>query len=211
MDYNSNRKKLVLPEYGRHIQQMVDHALTIEDREERMRCSRSIISTMGTLFPHLRDVSDFKHKLWDHLAIMADFKLDIDFPYDIPQASSFNQPPMKVPYQHNKVRYMQYGRLVQDMIERAIELENEDEKRELVKLIIGHMKKSLLGYNRDNASDERVFEDLKTLSHGRLQAEPEMKIPEFKDDGPIQQYPSKNYNQKNRFKRKKTPQLKHRK
>ena len=94
MDYNSTRKKLVLPEYGRHIQKMVDYAVTIEDREERTRCVNSIISVMGNLFPHLRDVSDFKHKLWDHLAIMSDFKLDIDFPYNLPERENFTSKPM---------------------------------------------------------------------------------------------------------------------
>lgn len=201
MDYNSNRKKLVLPEYGRHIQQMVDHALSIEDREERMHCARSVINIMGTMFPHLRDVSDFKHKLWDHLAIMAEFKLDIDYPYDVPQPSSFNQPPLRVPYQNKRIRYMQYGRIVEELIEKAISHENETEKKQLIQLIVSHMKKSLMAFNRDNATDERVFDDLKTLSGGRLQAEPQMRMPEFRE--PAQAPVSGNFSQNYRNKKKK--------
>ncbi len=201
MDYNSNRKKLVLPEYGRHIQQMVDHALTIEDREERMHCARSVINIMGTMFPHLRDVSDFKHKLWDHLAIMSDFKLDIDYPYEVPQPSSFNQPPLRVPYQNKRIRYMQYGRIVEELIEKAISHEDEAEKKQLIQLIVGHMKKSLMAFNRDNATDERVFDDLKTLSGGRLQAEPQMRMPEFRESAQVSG--SGNFNQNYRNKKKK--------
>jgi hypothetical protein len=182
MDYNTSRKQLVLPEYGRHIQQMVDHAMTIEDREERMRCAKTIIGIMGTMFPHLRDVHDFKHKLWDHLAIMADFKLDIDFPYEIPAPAMFQTKPGRVPYQTSKIRFMHYGRIVHDLIAKAIDYPNEVEKKMLIQLIAGHMKKSLVTFNKDSASDERVVDDLKMLSNGRLIFETDnMKMPEIKD------------------------------
>ena len=203
MDYNSSRKKLALPEYGRHIQQMVEHALTHENREERMHCARSIINIMGSMFPHLRDVSDFKHKLWDHLAIMSDFKLDIDYPYEIPQPSSFNQPPQRVPYQNKRIHFMQYGRLVEELIDKAIDHENQEERRQLIQLIVNHMKKSLATYNRDNATDERVFDDLKLLSGGRLSAEPQMKLPEIRENGPIQRMSNGNVNQSFQSRRKK--------
>ena len=88
MQYTSELKRLVLPEYGRNVQQMVDHCMTIEDKAERTRCANTIINIMGNLFPHLRDIEDFKHKLWDHLAIMSDFKLDIDYPYEIVKKES---------------------------------------------------------------------------------------------------------------------------
>jgi hypothetical protein len=181
MDYNTSRKQLVLPEYGRHIQQMVDHALTIENREERMRCAKTIIGIMGTMFPHLRDVHDFKHKLWDHLAIMADFKLDIDFPYEVPAPAMFQTKPAKVPYQNSKIRFMHYGRIVHDLIEKAIDYPNEAEKRILIQLIAGHMKKSLMTFNKDSATDERVISDLKMLSNGRLIFDADMKMPDIKD------------------------------
>jgi hypothetical protein len=181
MDYNTSRKQLVLPEYGRHIQQMVDHAVTIEDREERMRCAKTIIGIMGSMFPHLRDVHDFKHKLWDHLAIMAEFKLDIDFPYEIPAPAMFQTKPARVPYQNSKIRFMHYGRIVHDLIEKAIDYPNEAEKKVLIQLIAGHMKKSLTTYNRDSATDERVVSDLKMLSNGKLIFEDDMRMPEIKD------------------------------
>ncbi len=188
MDYNSNRKQLVLPEYGRHVQKMVNHAISIEDREERSRCAKTIIVIMGNMFPHLRDVADFKHKLWDHLAIMAEFKLDIDFPYEIPEPATFQTKPEVVPYSSQRIKFMHYGKLVEVLIEKAIIHENEEEKKALIQLIANHMKKSLLTYNRDAASDERVVADLKRLSGGKLTVEDDIKFPEFKDSAPAKQF-----------------------
>jgi hypothetical protein len=168
MDYNSTRKRLVLPEYGRHIQKMVDHALTIENREDRTRCVNSIISVMGNLFPHLRDVSDFKHKLWDHIAIMSDFKLDIDFPYNLPEASNFTTKPEKVPYSDGKMRFRHYGKLIEQMIEQATTMEEGDLRNHLISLIANHMRKSLLSWNKDYATDERIAHDIENISKGKL-------------------------------------------
>lgn len=182
MDYNSNRKKLVLPEYGRHIQKMVNHALTIEDREERKKSAQTIISVMGNMFPHLRDVSDFKHKLWDHLAIMSDFKLDIDFPYEVPVRENLYTKPEKVPYRENKIRFRHYGTLIDELIKKAIELEDESEKKQLTMLIAAHMKKSLYQWNRDSVTDERIFHDIKKMSQGKLEIEEGAVIPEYKDN-----------------------------
>ncbi len=172
MDYNSQRKQLVLPEYGRHIHKMVEYASTIEDRDERLKCAYSIISVMGNLFPHLRDVSDFKHKLWDHLALMSDFKLDIEYPYDVLTVSQFSTTPDKVPYNDYVMTYRHYGRLVEQMIKKASVMEEGELKDHLVTLIVGQMKKSLINWNKDNATDERVIEDIKRLSGGALAAEP---------------------------------------
>lgn len=183
MDYNSTRSKLVLPEYGRHIQKMVAHAVAIEDREERTRCANAIIGIMGNLFPHLRDVSDFKHKLWDHIAIMSDFKLDIDYPYEIPAPEKLMERPEKVPYQSNKMTFAHYGELIEEMIVKAINMENPEEKKRLIFLIASHMKKSLHSWNRDSAVDERVFRDIERLSKGQLKIDAsEYKLPEIKDN-----------------------------
>ncbi len=182
MDYNSQRKKLVLPEYGRHIYKMVDYALTIEDRDERTRCVNSIITVMGNLFPHLRDVSDFKHKLWDHIAIMSDFKLDIDFPYNLPEASNFTTKPLKVPYSDGKMKYRHYGKLVEQMIHQAAVMEDGELKNHLVSLISTHMRKSLMSWNKDNATDERIIQDIKDISRGKLIAgEQQVKLPEIRE------------------------------
>jgi len=182
MDYNSNRTTLAMPEYGRHIQKMIDHAVTIEDREERTRCAKTIIGIMGNMFPHLRDVNDFKHKLWDHLAIMADFKLDIDYPYELPEPESLNAKPEKVPYKNSRISYMHYGELIQEMISKAIEMEDEDQKKQLILLIAGHMKKSLSYWNKDSVTDDRIFNDLSKLSKGQLTVSEDTKLPEIREN-----------------------------
>ncbi|NPA36813.1 MAG: DUF4290 domain-containing protein [Chlorobi bacterium] len=182
MDYNSTRKKLVLPEYGRHIQKMVDHALTIEDREERKKAAQTIISVMGNMFPHLRDVSDFKHKLWDHLAIMSDFKLDIDFPYDLPKRENLYTKPKRVPYNDRKIIYRHYGSLVEQLIKKAIELEDEEERKQLIMLIAAHMKKALYYWNKDSVTDDRIFDDIKKMSGGKLVVEEGAVIPDYREN-----------------------------
>ncbi|MCL2073182.1 MAG: DUF4290 domain-containing protein [Marinilabiliaceae bacterium] len=170
MEYNSKLKKLVLPEYGRHIQKMVDYAVTIEDRKERSECVDTIISVMGNFFPHLRDVSDFNHKLWDHIAIMSDFKLDIDFPYELPEREHFSQKPLKVPYSHTKMHYKHYGIIIERMISEAVKMEEGEAKNQLIANLLSQMRKSLLNWNKDNATDERLTEDIKLLSGGQIHA-----------------------------------------
>ncbi|WP_430810555.1 MULTISPECIES: DUF4290 domain-containing protein [unclassified Carboxylicivirga] len=181
MDYNSNRKNLILPEYGRHIQKMVDHALTIEDREERMTCANTIIGIMGNMFPHLRDVNDFKHKLWDHLAIMADFKLDIEYPYQLLEKETLTKRPDKIPYKNSKIRYKHYGELVEQMIDKAVLLEDETERKHLIMMIANHMKKSLAVWNKDAVTDDRIFDDLKRLSKNQLVVEEGTRLIEIKE------------------------------
>jgi len=180
-DYNSSRHKLILPEYGRNIQKMVDHIKTIEDREERNKAARTVIGVMGNLNPHLRDVSDFKHKLWDHLAIIADFDLDIDSPYPLPERESLQSLPKKVPYQQHKIKKKHYGRSIVLMIEKAVALDPGEEKDDLVKMIAYHMKKSYLTWNREAVSDDEIFADMKTLSGGVLVVNPDLKLPETRD------------------------------
>jgi len=180
-DYNSSRKKLILPEYGRNIQKMVNHLKTIEDREERNKAARTVIAVMGNLNPHLRDVNDFKHKLWDHLAIIADFDLDIDYPYDLPEPGSLKSKPNRIPYNQHKIRYKHYGRSIGLMIDKAVELEEGEEKRDLVRMIAYHMKKSYLTWNREAVSDEEIFLDLKALSGGKLEISEDLKLPETRE------------------------------
>jgi hypothetical protein len=180
-DYNSSRDKLVLPEYGRNIQKMVKHIKTIEDREERNKAARTVIAVMGNLNPHLRDVNDFKHKLWDHLAIIADFDLDIESPYEWPERESLQNKPEKVPYHQHRISKKHYGRSIVLMIEKAVALEPGEEKDDLVKMIAYHMKKSYLTWNREAVSDSEILADMKTLSGGVLVANPDLKLPETKD------------------------------
>jgi hypothetical protein len=180
-DYNTSRNKLILPEYGRNIQKMVNYVKSIEDREERNKAARTVIAVMGNLNPHLRDVNDFKHKLWDHLAIIADFDLDIDSPYDWPEKAQLEQRPNNVAYNQHQIRYKHYGRSIVLMIEKAVELEAGEEKEDLVRMIAYHMKKSYLTWNREAVSDEEIFTDLKTLSGGQLEISEELKLPETKE------------------------------
>lgn len=180
-DYNSSRKKLILPEYGRNIQKMVNHIKTIEDREERNKAARTVIGVMGNLNPHLRDVADFKHKLWDHLAIIADFDLEIESPYPWPEPGSLESKPNIVPYPQKRIAKKHYGRSIVLMIEKAVALEAGEEKEDLVKMIAYHMKKSYLTWNREAVSDGEIFADMKTLSGGVLEVNPELKLPETRD------------------------------
>lgn len=180
-DYNTIREKLILPEYGRNIQKMVNHIKGIEDREERNKAARTVIAVMGNLNPHLRDVQDFKHKLWDHLAIIADFDLDIDSPYVLPEKAELEQRPNKVAYNQHSIRKKHYGRSIGLMIEKAVELEPGEEKEDLVRMIAYHMKKSYLTWNREAVSDEEIFADLNTLSGGKLEVSEDLKLPETKE------------------------------
>lgn len=167
--YNTQQKKMALPEYGRSIQNMVDYALTISDREERQRCANTIVNIMGNMFPHLRDVPDYKHKLWDHLAIMSDFKLDIDYPFEIVRKDNLISHPDPIPYPNTKIRYRYYGRSIETLIKKACEFPEGDEKQNLVALICNHMKKDYMTWNRDTVDDRKIAEDLYELSDGKLQ------------------------------------------
>lgn len=168
MEYNTQKMRMPLPEYGRSIQNMVNYALTIEDRSERQRCANTIIDIMGNMFPHLRDVPDFKHKLWDHLAIMSDFKLDIDYPYEIVREDNLHTRPSVLPYPQTRIRFRHYGKTIEKLISEADKLEDGDEKNHLVALIANHMKKSYTTWNRDSIDDEKIDNDLRDLSRGTL-------------------------------------------
>ncbi len=168
MDYNSNRKKLLLPEYGRNIQNMVDHVMTIEDRDERNKAAQTVIDVMGNLYPYLRDIADFNHKLWDHLAIMTNFELDIDYPYELPTIEVLGGKPDKIPYSSNRIRYRHYGRVVEMMIERAASYEDGQEKDLLIQMIADHMKKCYVTWNNDSVDDSLILSDFEELSKGRL-------------------------------------------
>ena len=169
MQYNTQQKRMPLPEYGRSIQNMVDYALTIQERAERQRCANTIINIMGNMFPHLRDVPDFKHKLWDHLAIMSGFELDIDYPYEIIREDNLVTRPDHIPYYTSRMRYRHYGRTLEILIKKAIEFPEGNEKRNLVALICNHMKKDYLAWNKDMVDDKKIAEDLYELSDGKLQ------------------------------------------
>jgi hypothetical protein len=167
MDYNSKRKKLALPEYGRNLHNMVDHIVSIEDRDERNRAARTIIDIMGSMYPYLRDVADFKHKLWDHIAIMSDFKLDIDYPYEPPSPQILHEKPKAVPYSQHDIKFRHYGFLLESMVKKIREFENPN-REILLKLLANHMKKSYLAWNRDSVEDEKIFDDLNYIAGHKI-------------------------------------------
>lgn len=181
MEYNTQLKKLALPEYGRNIQNMIDFCLTITDRQERTRCANTIINIMGNLFPHLRDVNDFKHILWDHLAIMADFNLDIDYPYEIIKKEDLDSKPGKIEYSRPTMAYRHYGKTLEKMIDLTTTLEDPNEKNQFILLVATHMKKSYIQWNKE-VEDKKIFIDLYELSEGRIDLrDSNIKLPEMKD------------------------------
>lgn len=161
-------KKLALPEYGRHIHKLVEHIMSIEDREERNRAARGLINVMGNLNPHLRDVVDFKHKLWDHLAIISDFQIDIDSPYPTPTPEILIEKPRRVPYNQDRITYKHYGKLIENIIKKASEMPEGAEKKVLTEMVANIMKKQYLTYNREAVNDVNILKDLSELSHGKI-------------------------------------------
>lgn len=168
MKYNTEEERLVLPEYGRNIQNMVDYCVAIEEPMERKRCANTIINIMGNMFPHLRDVNDFKHILWDHLAIMADFKLDIEYPYEIVKKEDLHARPPRIPYTNSRIRYRHYGKTLELMINKATEMGEGTERDQLINMLANQMKKSFLTWNKESVDDRKIFQDLSELSKGNI-------------------------------------------
>lgn len=168
LEYNSERSQLIIPEYGRHIQKMVEHAIEIEDDVERNRVAKAIISVMGNLNPHLRDVPDFQHKLWDQLFIISDFKLDVDSPFPKPSKELLEERPERMDYPQNFPKYRFYGNNIKRMIDVANSWEDGDLKEGLILTIANHMKKSYLSWNKDTVEDNAIFEHLFELSGGKI-------------------------------------------
>lgn len=179
MDYNTKRKKLPMPEYGRNIQNMVDHLFTIEDREKRNHSAQAVIDVMGNLYTYLRDVAEYKHKLWDHLAIMSDFKLDIDYPYEPPSPDILTEKPHRVPYNQTDIKLKHYGLITQKLINAAIDMEGE-EQRILIEQIANQMKKLYQAWNKDSVEDEKIFIDLEELSGHKLKVPRDIQLSEVR-------------------------------
>ena len=200
MKYNTQQRRLPLPEYGRSVQNMVDHALTIEDRAERQRCANTIVNIMGGMFPHLRDVADFKQKLWDHLAIMADFKLDIDYPVEIVKKESLEIKPQRIPYSQHDIRFRHYGRFVQDMIKLAVDYQEGEERNQLIRMIANHMKRDYLNWNKDGVEDQKILDDLCELSGGKIKLSAEdLRLTEQRTFIPRRRQMNNNNQQKKKY------------
>jgi len=180
LTYTTHLKKLVLPEYGRNIQQMVDHCLTIDDRYERTRCAATIVKTMETLFPIQGNADAYRRKLWDHLAIMSDFMLDVDVPFELIRPENLDNQPQHIDYDQGEFDHRHYGLMIQRSIARAAQMEEGEERDALVLLLANHMKKLMLAVNPDGVDDTKIFKDLRNMSHGAIILNPETtKLHEF--------------------------------
>jgi len=168
LEYNSDREDLIIPEYGRHIHKMVNQAIECNNKGERNNMAKAIIGVMGNLNPHLRDVPDFQHKLWDQLFIMSQFQLDVDSPYPKPSKEIFEQKPEKLNYPQNHPKYRFYGNNIKKMIDVAVSWEDGEMKSQLVYVIANHMKKCFLNWNKDTVEDSVIYEHLFELSNGKI-------------------------------------------
>lgn len=168
LEYNTIREDLIIPEYGRHIQKMIHHASSQKSKDERNKIAKSIISVMGNLQPHLRDVSDFQHKLWDQLFIMSDFNLDVDSPFEKPKKEELLAKPDPLSYPQNFPKYRFYGNNIKIMIDEAVKWDSGDKKDALVYIIANHMKKCFLNWNKDSVEDQVIFDHLFELSNSKI-------------------------------------------
>ncbi|MAD50245.1 MAG: methionyl-tRNA formyltransferase [Flavobacteriales bacterium] len=196
LEYNSSRNKLVISEYGRHIQKLVEHAMTINDKAERQKMANGIIEIMGELNPHLRDVVDFKHKLWDHLFVISNFDLDVESPYEKPVIEKLFEKPEPLNYPNSKIKYNHFGKVIELMISEAIKMEDDDLKKKLVVAIANQMKKSYVNWNLDTVEDEIIFNQLLKLSNNKLSIPEGTELSKFTPN-PKQQNPHARKKKKN--------------
>lgn len=168
LEYNSERPLMIIPEYGRHIQKLVDHCVALETKDERNTMAKAIVDVMGNLQPHLRDVPDFKHKLWDQLFIMSGFDLDADSPFERPSKEELQEKPEALPYPKSASRYRYYGNNIQTMIDVALTWEAGEKREALEFTIANHMKKCYLNWNKDTVDDAVIFNHLYDLSDTKI-------------------------------------------
>ncbi len=169
LDYNTKREKLILPEYGREVQNMVDYAVSLPSKEERQRCAEAIVAIMDRMFPQNRDSADHVQKLWDHLAIMSNFKLDIDYPYDVSQAKTITKKPDPMPYPMTKIPVRHYGKMMFEVFDKLKSMEPGEERDELIRLTANQMKRDLYQWGHGSSDDEKVASDLARYTDGKVQ------------------------------------------
>jgi hypothetical protein len=157
-----------MPEYGRHVQKMIDYVVAIPDKEKRNEQIRAVVGVMGILNPQLRDINDFKHKLWDHVQIISDFEIEIDSPYPTPTKETFSTRPLPVPLDKSPLKAAHYGRNIQNMIDMIAEKPDDDLRKSMVMVLAHYMRQQYLIWNKDSVTEETIFKDIKTLSGGRI-------------------------------------------
>ena len=181
MEYNTEREHLIIPEYGRHVQKMIAHATNLKDKTEQQKCVNAIIAFMGQKNPHLRDIKDFTHKLWDHLFIMSDFKIDVQSPYPKPERVKLAARPEKMPYPKQKIRFPFYGVNIEKMVAYAIQMEDGELKETMAGMIANHMKKDYICWNKAFVDDDTILKHLNQLSEGNVKTHTDFKLIDDKD------------------------------
>ena len=169
LDYNTQRETLLMPEYGREIQRMIDHAITLPDKAERLRCAKTIVKLMGTKVPQIRDNNDFEQTLWDHLYLMSHKQLDIDWPFDISEAEKFHNKPQPMQLPQGDIRLRHYGRLVGELLNKLKEIPAGADRDELIRLTANQMKRDLVQWGHGSIDDEKVADDMARLTDGAVQ------------------------------------------
>ena len=199
-DYNTTRRKLILAEYGRNVQNMVKYIVELPTKDERNRYAQVVIDLMGFLNPHLRDVADFKHKLWDHLHIISNFKIDVDSPYPKPSEDAIRFKPAPLAYPQQRIKYKHYGKTVELMISKARAIEDPGRKQQMVQAIANFMKMAYVTWNKDTVADETIIKDLREMSNGDLQLQENVNLNrvEFRAPAPVNRQRSNTNQNKNR-------------
>ena len=180
MEYHTQKEAIRLAEYGRYVQEMVEHALTIEDRAKRNEAAETIVQLMTVMNPSYKGNDELQHKLWDDLHVMANYQLDIDAPYEKPKPINEIKAE-KISYPDGKIKYRHYGKAIEDLIEAAVKIEKEDERQELIHQIANLMKRSYLSYNRDSVNEEMIIDQLKEMSNGSLKVADDFKFEHTND------------------------------
>jgi hypothetical protein len=181
-EYNTQRERLIIPEYGRNIQKLVNHAKTIDDRNERTEFAKAIIKIMANINQFYRDRNDFNQKLWDHLAIISNFELDVDTPFETIDKEVLNEKPRPIEYAKNNITYKHYGRTIELLIQKATDMDDGEEKTALIELIANHMKRLHLAWNKEqNVNDEQIFKNIEELSGGKLQINRDLSLVDSRD------------------------------
>jgi len=169
LDYNTKREKLLMPEYGREIQKMVDHALSLTDKAERTKCARTIVSLMESKVPQMRNNSDYEQTLWDHLYLMSGKQLDIDWPFNVGEAEKIHDKPQPLPLPQGKIRLRHYGKLVEELLAKLKDMPDGKERNELIRVTANQMKRDLMTWGHGSIDDEKVADDMARLTDGAVQ------------------------------------------
>lgn len=179
--YNTQRERLRLPEYGRHIQEMVEYLKSVEDKAERTRLAKSLVSIMANFNPGLKDNQDFKTKLWNHLAMLSGYQLDIDYPCEITSPEELSRPPSKITYPAGRVKYKHYGKNAENLVKAFADMEDNESRQVLTEMLANHMKKLYLVWNKEAVNDELIFNDMNDMAGGKKIIEAPIKLNETRD------------------------------